>query len=262
MDLQNILALCSKYKQSFKYEQWASRAGYNAPQILGKLILNGALKGQSLHILEIACHNGNLLDSMYRIPNLRNRIVRYCGVDTSRDALTKAKNKYPNHNFIEANVLLEDVANDERIPRDNNIVVCSGFFDYLSPSDIKWILKFLETKLVNNELARIYVNYPTTLPVYALSVKKPLLVTESFYRDYDAYYGNTPSAEDGVQYIISTKGSIPLYRYEPAEFSKLIDHANLEIDINNSQGTLPKRISDNALIGMRAYNHLCLKRVN
>ncbi|MBI3591173.1 MAG: class I SAM-dependent methyltransferase [Candidatus Melainabacteria bacterium] len=260
MDVKSISRLCSEYRYSKNYKHWANCAGWNAPRVISKLILNGDLQNEPLNILEIACHNGNLLDAMYRIPDLKNKIKRYTGLDVSRDALNKARNKYPNHTFIETNVLVEELSSNEKVLNDNNLIVCSGLFDYLGPVDIKRVLKLIETKLLKDKLARVYLNYPTTLPIYSIAVNNPLKAAESFYKEYDEYYGGAPFEEDNVQCIVSTKNPVCFYRYALSEFSKLLDSINFEIVTSNSQSSLPKRPNDNVIAGMRAYNHICLKK--
>lgn len=252
--------LATKYKNSTPYQQWKNKVGWPATNILADLILNNSLHRQSLRILEIACHQGGLLDSIYKPPQLKNKIHTYLGIDISEDALKKARKKYPQHTFIHLDALNEDSYKGNSISSNNTLIVCSGFFDYLSPGEIKQLLNNLKTKLSKKDNARMYVNYATDNPIYRIPLSNAFSITRSFYAKYDQYYGNKLIEEDGIKCIINTEGyPNKFYRYDPNEFSKILDVVDLEVVLNNSQSNLPIVYDSDFPASVRAYDHVCLR---
>lgn len=255
--------LASHYLDSGEYELWKNIVEWPGTKIITKLIKEGPLNGKPLNILDVGCHHGGLLDDLTKSGN----ISRYTGIDLSSDAVQKARERHPEHNFLVLDALIEENYRSRSIPKDNNTIVCTGFCDYLSPREIKLLLSLLNNKLSSSTDSRIYLSYATTKPNYAI------------YNPADE--GNLewlnefnevcrPYTEDSINYLGTNpvNGSPQFHRYSPGEFIKLIEHCGFEIDPNNSMSNYPRFASNDTRelrkLGragrVHAYDHIALRR--
>ncbi len=256
--------LASHYIDSGEYELWKDIVEWPATKIITKLIEEGPLNGKPLKVLDIGCHRGGLLDDLTKSGNLS----RYTGIDLSSDAVQKARERHPEHNFLVLDALIEENYRSRSIPKDNNTIVCTGFCDYLSPREIKLLLSLLSNKLSSSNDSRIYLSYATTkpnYPAYNPDDEKNLEWLNRFNNDVCR-----PHTEDSINYFGTNhvNGSPQFHRYSPSEFIKLIERCGFEIDPNNSMSNYPifasvdtSELRKFGRFGrVHAYDHIALKR--
>ena len=225
-------------------------------------MLNQVNSFNELRVLDIGCNIGDLLDEISSRTQLQARLKRYVGLDAATDAIKIAKSNHPQYTFVLADALQESTYNSSVIPNDNNIIVCSGLCDYLSPKNIKLLLSLLEKKLSTKPSSRIYINYPTTRPTYGLFSENDLCFIDQFYAEYDQYYGGSVFVEDEIRGIVYGKNP-HFFKYKPDEFNKMIENANFEIERANSISNLPYvPLGTQPHSGKRTYDCLCIKRSN
>ncbi len=266
----NAVAVASKFKYGIGFELWKDQYNWQSPSIVAKLIKEGSLGNQELRILDVGCHEGGLVDSLEELPDLRIR--RYLGIDISQDAIEHAKSKHPGHDFLAADALSIDTYNSGLLPDDNNIITCTGLFDYFSPKEIMQVLNLLKNKLDQNENARLYVSYATTMPSYNIDLSQASKALLDIYRH--VYSGKSRRAtksctEAEIRYFVNTTTTLKFYRYSPDEFAKLVDACGLEIVKENSKSNLPHNnffplkvhTEHGQYSSVRVANdHLCLRR--
>lgn len=101
-----------QYGTSFKALKWRSQ---NAMQLRHKELLKD-LDINNKSILDFGCGFGNLIKSL----KLKGDNFKYLGVDIVDDFIKKAKEEYPNYNFMIRNFL------EEPLPGKFDIVIASG----------------------------------------------------------------------------------------------------------------------------------------
>ncbi len=257
-------ALSSHYLDSGKYESWKDIVEWPGTKIITKLIEEGPLNGEPLKVLDVGCHRGGLLDDLTK----PGKISRYTGIDLSSDAVQKAREKHPEYNFLILDALIEENYRNSSIKNDNNVIVCTGFCDYLSPREIKLLLSLLTNKLSSSTDSRIYLSYATTKPNYAIynpADKENLEWLNRFNNE-----ACRPNIEDSINYLGTNyvNGSPQFYRYSPDEFIKLIESCGFEIDPNNSMSNYPRFASGDTRelrkLGragrVHAYDHIAQRR--
>ena len=168
----DAVQMVAKFKNGDEYEQWLKRSRWSAPEIITTLVADSPLKDEKLKIIDIGCHYGNQLQALVQHNDLKRNIERFVGIDLSGQALAVAKERFSDthgieYAFIEGNAL--DQETYENIPGDNNLIVCSGVCDYLSPREIKKLLLYSVNRLSSN--GRMYFSYLTVDPIYNSAIR-------------------------------------------------------------------------------------------
>lgn len=222
-------AIRSYYADSTLFGSFTKKVNWAAPHFIAKLIAEGPLKHQELRILDVGCHHGNLLHAMNNLSRngAQLNIKTYTGLDLSKSAIDHAREAFPKHNYITGDALDSD-SYREISDRSTNLITCCGVIDYLTPSKIKSLLNNLNSKLSDEDDARIYLTYRTTHPQYNLDKpverKLPRHITKTFQEEGIVFYGfPDPDVED-----------LLLLNYSPDDIRKLVESAGFEIDTENS----------------------------
>ena len=235
------LTLVDVYYDSNAFAVYIQSGYWHCHQIIAKLIANDKVYTEkNLKILDIGCHQGNLTEEIQKHFPLFKGIESYCGIDLSQDAIRIARSLHPQHTFIEGNALSEETY--QMVPQDNNVVVCSGVCDFLSPRDIKNLLMAINRKLSREDDAQVFINYQTSVAHYGVSqpVKARMANRDKF-------------TEDGIAcYKDNTKDCPPMYTYDSQEFNKLVESCGFEIVKENSQ-------SDTSTL-TAVYDIVCLRK--
>ena len=288
-----------KYSDSKTWDMHSKSGGHFEPTIVAKLIAHSHLARQKLKILDVGCHYGYLIDSLKEHPDLTQNIHRYRGIDFSFDTVSNAQAQMnqrfkdtgcKDYQFVVGDALVKSSFED--LPKDNNIIVCTGLSDHFKPQEIKTLLTNLKHMLSDSPDARIFLGYnyfedPLSAhtknteelrgkileylhgisKLGGKSVRDSLQRKESFIRNASheelinfcdsLSKGIKPigqSTEDGIIYTIH-----PLFNdykvnaYDRKQFEKLIASCGFEIEIDNSH------IRSISICNLGS-NHLCLKR--
>ena len=240
-ELGQPLTLSDIYRDSTIFQSWVKSGQWRCPEIITSLIAHSS-KAKSLKILDVGCHQGNLIKLIESGSDLSERIDSYYGVDLSRDAVQIAIRLHPNHTFIEGDALMEETY--KAIPLNNNVVVCSGVCDFFSPREIRNLLKNIDSRFSREDDSLIFISYQTTAPNYG--VPEPIEVK---------LINREQIVEDGIVCYKGRSGIAPsMYKYDPQEFKKLVESCGFEIVEENSQSDTSGLIA--------VYDIVCLRRKN
>ena len=250
----DAVQMVAKFKNGNEYEEWLKRSKWQAPEIIANLIADSPLKYEKLKVLDIGCHFGNQLYALLQHNDLKRNIKRFIGIDLSGHVLSVAKERFACTNgtectFIEGNAL--DQETYENIPRDNNLIICSGVCDYLSPKEIKKLLLCSVNKFSSE--GRMYFSYLTVDPIYNSAIKDD----DRF--NLQGIKRKEQCSEDGILFYIfnarDKKGRVYYcYAYEPQEFRKIVEQSGLEIDVSNSFS------NPQGNFYLKEHDHVCLKK--
>lgn len=197
----------SNYRKIDSLHPYSQRGGTPQTKRLGELISSGLLSNQRIKLFDGACNHGYLAE---HVQNLE----RYIGMDlvkeTIETACNEAKERFErtrckDYKFIQGDVL--DPTSYQAVPKDNNVVVCTGVLGHFRPRYIKILLDNLNQVLSDNYGARIYLG----VPVFMREPNSHLL-RRAIYSD------------DGVDFVKCGEGILGLNL--PIE--KQVEKANLE----------------------------------
>ena len=257
--LWNSLSMVNKFgNDAAAYEEWIRDVQWPAPKIIAELVSASPLRGERLRILDIGCYDGEQFRVLLEHPILGENVEAYTGVDLSSSAIAKAREKVPAHKnidcrFIQGNALERELY--DGIPHNNNLIICSGVCNYLTPAEIKILLEYSAKKLSDN--GRIYFSYHTILPIYN---EVPTLASNLF-GEFKRYFKDTKEeTEEGVKYyrmkaFDRKRNFYYAYAYNPPEFEKIANNCGLKILAGNSKSSLAKITKRTRL---HAHDHVCL----
>ena len=124
--------LYSTHGDSFKSLNWGSNEGQELRfQVLSEI---GNLSKQN--ILDIGCGLGHLLDWF----NNKNLDIEYTGLDLVSSSIKKARNKFPEHEFIVGNIMDKKILKN----RSFDYVLASGIFCTYTGGAFEWQKKVID----------------------------------------------------------------------------------------------------------------------
>lgn len=263
----NARAMNTSFKDVESYEEWVRKSQWPAPKIVSGIIENINGNNNELRILDIGSNAGTLVDAIEEhAPNQLKNIKRYIGVDISKKAVVAGREKYPEYTFVSSDILANR-SYDKTLKTDNNIIVCSGLCDYLSPKEIRILLENLNSVLDKNSDSRIILSYASTFPSYIDEPNRSDLFYKGIYLEalnkqkngrFDVFH------EEGIPFVVSKEGASVFYRYFPDTLKGFFESAGFEIDAENSfsnshsRNLRPHKL--NKTCSIHSYNHVCLKR--
>lgn len=136
--------------------------GYNpSPQRIGKIILTTDLSTKRLRIFDAGCNHGQLVDY------IKQPIESYLGMDLFEETISTAKKdakerfkkiNCSNYKFIQGDIVVQ--GSYKGLPRNHNLVVCTGVLGHFRPKHIALILDNLNEMLSCEESSRIFIQCP------------------------------------------------------------------------------------------------------
>jgi len=191
---------------------------------VNELVLRSSLANVPLKVLDAACNHG------YLVEKLTPKVERYIGIDlieeTIRSANEQAKERFAraecsNYQFVAGNILLRSAF--ERLPKDNNLIVCTGTLGHFRPAQIVKLLNNFSFVLSGDANSRIIISCPIIPKDYD---------STGLVVNCDGWGNVLPKPrreEDGVRFIIQrnvSKSGVAKFeyrRYELDDFTSLIE---------------------------------------
>jgi SAM-dependent methyltransferase len=113
--------LCENYEKSWQAAGWESEDNQYA-----NFVLISSIVSSNSSVLDVGCGQGDFYNY------IRNKKVKYCGIDFSKRMIEKAKIKNPNINFYHKDFLKENFENFD-------YVVASGAFSFQTENQYEYI---------------------------------------------------------------------------------------------------------------------------
>ena len=245
--------------------RFATNEGTPQTKRVGKLISNGLPAHKKVKVFDGACNDGYLAK---HIENLE----RYIGMDflseTIEDANREVHERFKDTGCNDFQFVVGDICDPtsyEEIPKDNNVVVCTGVVGHFRPRYIPSLLNNLNGILSNEEDARIYLGCPV--------FSRELIGYRSVFSDDGMDFIKTGKSKfsgdhpwELVRERTNTGGGSRynpthglLYRsYDPYQFIDFIQRLGYEIDFENSD--LEQLTSIDYKHKTFRGIHLCLKK--
>lgn len=237
-NLQQRKSVAKLCEDSQVWAQSVSNKSWTAHETMASLIVDLLATGK-LRVLDVGCHQANLLDALSRKVELNKYVDSYDGIDLSHGAIEASQSKYPGFRFVQGNALEEDTYRN--LSSDKNIIVCSGVCDFLSPSEIDILLRNFNTVLSKEDDSRIFINYRTARTMYG---KDDRVINLSSIK---------ATTDGGIQhYVAGDDTSVMDFYYHPDEFRKMVERNGFEVVIEHSTSDSPEQVTP--------YDHVCLKR--
>lgn len=209
---------------------------------LGGIIKEGPLAQETLRIFDAACNHGQLVDHIIQ------RIERYKGMDIIEETIDSARqeawNRFRkigcvNYGFTQGDILDRD--SYIGLPRDNNLVVCTGVVGNFRPRCIPILLDNLNLMLSNEDSSRIYLGY------------------SAFNRDLiHRRNGKKILHDDGVDLVIANAKGINYRSFDPEQFIELV--TGLGFDVESIHPEPEELFSNGNSDKLFRRLHLCLRK--
>ncbi|MBI3591172.1 MAG: class I SAM-dependent methyltransferase [Candidatus Melainabacteria bacterium] len=204
----------------------SKRFGIQAQRIK-TLISRSPLSEQELKIFDAASNHGHITEE------LEQKIKRYTGMDIFNEVIQSAwkeaverfqKIGCNDYNFVHGNILLG--SSYKGLPRDNNLVICTGVMGHFRTYQIVQLLDNLASTLDNSDNSRIIISFPVISQDYDSS---GLIVSTD---EFGNILPKPRREEDGIKYVLerSRMTNFEFRRYEKNDILKLIQqNKRLEI---------------------------------
>lgn len=225
-EIKRGLANADIYSKEDHNRPFDKNGGTPHMKVVKKLLERSPLQSSSLKLLDAGCNHGYLVD------HLENPVQRYIGLDligeTIKTAANEAKERFSkigcsDYTFLQGDIRYPHVYRD--IPKDNNLIVCTGLLGHFRPIHIQNLLDNFYSILSDDESSRVIIG----CPIIPDDFEEHL-----FIANYDEY-GNllkVPRRIDkGIRFVAEGNNTGFQYRrYEVEDFLSLVNsHGKFEL---------------------------------